>query len=202
MITLYDFAPSGNSYRARLFLSLLGLGYEKSLIDLGAGQHKEAAYLKLNPLGQVPTLVDDGEVIRDSCAILIYLSSKYDNTGNWSGKTAEEKAHIQEWLSTATREMMFGPARARAIKLFGRPFDLQEAQALAHQLFTDVMEPHLQQNQWLAASRPTIADIASYAYVTVSDEGEVFLDNYPNIRRWLKDVEALPGFVPMVRAGS
>ncbi len=202
MITLYDFSPSGNSYRARLFLNLLGLEYENSPIDLRQGQHKDAEFLKLNPLGQVPTLVDDGEVIRDSCAILIYLSDKYDSSGNWSGKTAEEKAHIQEWLSTAAREMMYGPARARAIKLFGRPFDLQEAQSLAHQLFTDVMEPHLHQNQWLAASRPTIADIASYAYVTVSDEGEVYLDNYPNIQRWLKDVEALPGFVPMVRASS
>jgi len=202
MITLYDFAPSGNAYRARLFLSLLGLEYEKSLIDLRLGQHKEAAYLKLNPLGQVPTLVDDGEIIRDSCAILVYLSDKYDSSGNWSGKTAAEKAHIQEWLSIAVREMILGPAFARAVKLFGRPYDLEEAQALAHQLFTDVMEPHLQQNQWLAASRPTIADIASYAYVTVSDEGEVFLDKYPNIQRWLKDVEALPGFVPMVRAGS
>ncbi len=202
MITLYDFPPSGNAYRARLFLNLLGLEYENSLIDLRSGQHKEEAYLKLNPLGQVPTLVDDGEVIRDSCAILIYLSDKYDSSGNWSGKTSQEKAHIQEWLSIAAREMMFGPARARAIKLFGRPFDMQEAQALAHHLFADVMEPHLKQNRWLAATRPTIADIASYAYVAVSDEGEVLLDNYPNIRRWLKDVEALPGFVPMVRANG
>ncbi len=202
MITLYDFAPSGNAYRTRLFLNLLGVSYENSPIDLSLGQHKEAAYLKVNPLGQVPTLVDDGEVIRDSCAILVYLSDKYDSSGNWSGKTSTEKAHIQEWLSIAVREMMFGPARARAVKLFGRSYDLEEAQVLAHQLFTDVLEPHLHQNQWLATSRPTIADIASYAYVTVSDEGEVYLDNYPNIQRWLKDVEALPGFVPMVRANS
>jgi len=200
MITLYDFPPSGNAYRARLFLSLLGLEYENSLIDLRLGQHKEESYMKLNPLGQVPTLVDDGEVIRDSCAILIYLSDKYDSSGNWGGKTAEEKAHIQEWLSIATREMIFGPAFARAVKLFGRPYDLEEAQALAHRLFTDVLEPHLDQNQWLAASRVTIADIANYAYVVVSDEGDVFLDDYPNIRRWLKDVEALPGFIEMPRA--
>jgi len=39
MITLYDFAPSGNAYRARLFLNLLGLSYEESLIDLRLGQH-------------------------------------------------------------------------------------------------------------------------------------------------------------------
>jgi len=200
MITLYDFPLSGNAYRARLFLSLLGLEYENSLIDLSLGQHKEAAYMKLNPLGQVPTLVDGGEVIRDSCAILIYLSDKYGSSGNWSGKTAEEKAHIQEWLSVAIREMVFGPAFARAVKLFGRPYDLEEAQALAHRLFADVMEPHLHQNQWLAATRPTIADIANYVYVAVSDEGDVFLNDYPNIRRWLKDVEALPDFIAMPRA--
>jgi len=200
MITLYDYPPSGNAYRARLFLSLLGLEYENSPINLAQGQHKEEGYMKLNPLGQVPTLVDDGEVIRDSCAILIYLSDKYGSSEKWSGKTAEEKAHIQEWLSIATREMILGPAYARAVKLFGRDYDLEEAQALAHRLFTDVMDPHLHQNQWLAATRPTIADIACYVYVAVSDEGEISLDDYPNIRRWLKNVEALPGFIAMPRA--
>jgi len=202
MMTLYDFPLSGNSYRARLFLSLLGLEYEKYPINLAQGQHKQESYLKLNPLGQVPTLIDGDEIIRDSCAILIYLSDKYDKSNNWSGQTASEKAHIQEWLSTATREMMFGPARARAVKVFGRAFDMDEAQALAHQVFTDVLEPHLAQNQWLAASRPTIADIAIYGYVAVADEGEVSLDDYPNIRRWLSDVEALPNFIAMPRAGS
>jgi len=202
MITLYDFPLSGNAHRARLFLSILGLEYENKRVSLPDGEHKQESYMKLNPLGQVPTLVDDDEVIRDSCAILVYLSAKYDNSGDWSGKTASEKAHIQEWLSTAAREMMFGPARARATLLFGRPFDLDEAQALAHQVFTDVMEPHLAQNQWLAAARPTIADIANYAYVAVADEGKISLDDYPNIRRWLQDVEALPGFVAMTRAGN
>ncbi len=202
MITLYEFPLSGNSHRARLFLSLLGVEYEKSPVNLAQGEHKQESYLKLNPLGQVPTLVDDEEIIRDSCAILIYLSDKYDTSGNWSGKTALEKAHIQEWLSIATREMMFGPARARAVKVFGRAFDIDEAQALAHLVFADVLEPHLAQNQWLAASRPTISDIANYPYVVVADEGEVSLDNYPNIRRWLSDVEALPGFIAMPRAGS
>lgn len=201
MITLYDFPLSGNAYRARLFLSLLGLDYKNSLIDLAQGEHKQEGYMKLNPLGQVPTLVDDNEIIRDSCAILIYLSEKYDDSGNWSCNTAAEKAHIQEWLSFAVREMVFGPAYARAVKVFGRAFDIEEAKTMSHRLFSDVMEPHLQQNQWLAAGRPTIADIANYPYTAVADEGEISLDDYPNIRRWLKDVEALPGFVAMPRAG-
>ena len=198
MITLYDMSLSGNAHRARLFLGLLGLEHEVKLISLPDGEHKKPDYMKLNPLGQVPTLSDGDEVIRDSCAILVYLADKYDASGDWSGKTPEEKAHIQEWLSTAAREMMFGPALARAIKLFNRPADLETAQALAHTIFTDVLEPHLAQNQWLAANRPTIADVAIYAYAAVSNEGEVMLDDYPHIRRWLKDVEALPGFVPMV----
>jgi len=202
MITLYDFPLSGNAYRVRLFLKLLGLEHETTLIDLARRQHKEEAYLKLNPLGQVPTLIDGDEIFRDSCAILIYLSDKYDNSGNWSGKTAEEKAHIQEWLSFAVHEMVFGPAFARAVKVFGRPFDFEEACTVSHRIFTDVMEPHLQQNQWLATQRPTIADIANYVYVAVCDEGDISLDAYPNIRRWLKDVEALPGFIAMPRAGE
>ena len=202
MITLYDFPLSGNAYRVRLFLSLLGLEHETTLVDLKLGQHKQDDYMKLNPLGQVPTLIDDEEIIRDSCAILIYLSEKYDHSARWGGQTAAEKAHIQEWLSFAVREMVFGPAYARAVKVFGRAFDIEEAKTMSHRLFSDVMEPHLRQNQWLAAGRPTIADIANYAYTAVADEGEISLDDYPDIRRWLSDVEALPGFVAMPRANG
>ncbi len=202
MITLYDLPMSGNAHRVRLFLNMLGLEYEHKIVNFADGEHKSEAYLKINPLGQVPALEDDGDIFRDSCAILIYLANTYDDAGKWCGNTAAEKAHIQEWLAISGRELFFGPAAARAAKVFGRELDFEKASADAHRLFGEVFDPHLSSHKWLAADRPTIADIANYSYVARAPEGQVMLDDYPNVRRWLKDVEALPGFVAMIKAGD
>jgi glutathione S-transferase len=77
MIKLYDVPLSGNCHKVRLMLSFLGIAYETQPIDLQAQDQKTAEYLAMNPLGQVPVLVDDGEVYRDSQAILVYLASRY-----------------------------------------------------------------------------------------------------------------------------
>ncbi|HEY3583408.1 MAG TPA: glutathione S-transferase N-terminal domain-containing protein, partial [Casimicrobiaceae bacterium] len=74
---LYDFPLSGNCYRVRLFLSLLGMHYELKPVDLVKGEHRQPPFLELNPRGQVPTLEDDGTVVWDSMAILVYLARKY-----------------------------------------------------------------------------------------------------------------------------
>ena len=66
MVKLYDFAISGNCHKARLMLSLLGLKYELIPVNQQASEHKSEMFLKLNPLGQVPVLIDGNVVIRDS----------------------------------------------------------------------------------------------------------------------------------------
>jgi hypothetical protein len=66
-ITLYDFPTSGHAHRIRLFLGLLGIEYDKVLVDMPGGGHKTPGYLALSPLGQVPTMVD-GDVIVDGRA--------------------------------------------------------------------------------------------------------------------------------------
>ncbi|MEE9160456.1 MAG: glutathione S-transferase N-terminal domain-containing protein, partial [Gammaproteobacteria bacterium] len=71
---LYRHALSGHSHRAELFLSLLGLDHSLIDVDLMNGEHKSDKFLKLNPFGQVPVLDDDGVIIFDSNAILVYLA--------------------------------------------------------------------------------------------------------------------------------
>jgi len=63
--------------------------------------------------------------------------------------------------------------------------------------FTGVLESHLDGRDWLVGNNPTIADVANYAYIAHAPEGDVSLDNYPNVRAWLGRIAALPGFVPM-----
>jgi glutathione S-transferase len=60
-----------------------------------------------------------------------------------------------------------------------------------------VLESHLDGRDWLVGNNPTIADVANYAYIAHAPEGDVTLDNYPNVRTWLGRIETLPGFVPM-----
>ena len=71
---LHHFPLSGHAHRAHLFLSLLGVEHEVSIVDLPNGAHKSPEFLKLNPLGQVPVLEDGDVVIADSIAIMTYVN--------------------------------------------------------------------------------------------------------------------------------
>jgi glutathione S-transferase len=65
---------SGNSYKLRILLSLLRVPHEVVIVDLANKQHKSAAFLKINPRGEVPALEDEGKVIWDSAACLVYIA--------------------------------------------------------------------------------------------------------------------------------
>ena len=128
--TLYDYPRSGHAHRVRLFLHLLGVEHDTVTIDMAAGEHKTSDYMKLSPLGQVPTLVDDDVVITDSTAAIIYLAKKYGDS-SWLPEDPAGAASIQRWLSAASGELYRGPVLARAGRLFGR--DVDYARALQNQ---------------------------------------------------------------------
>lgn len=195
LIKLHRFFLSGHSHRVELFLSLLKLPYELVDVDLAANAHKQPAFLAMNAFGQVP-VIQDGEVtLADSNAILVYLAGKYD-AGQWLPRDPVAAASVQRWLSVAAGPVAIGPARARLATLFKAPINAEEAIAQAHGLFA-VMEAELNTSPFLAGNAPTIADIANYTYIAHAPEGNVSLEPYPNLRSWLKRIEALPGFVPM-----
>ncbi|MCD9560930.1 hypothetical protein HAX54_019793 [Datura stramonium] len=76
-LQLYSYWRSSCAFRVRIALNLKGLEYEYKAVDLLKGEHRDPEYLKLNPLGYVPTLVDGDAVIADSFAIIMYLEEKY-----------------------------------------------------------------------------------------------------------------------------
>lgn len=194
---LYDLALSGHAHRARLFLSLVGADYETVPVDLAGGEHKSPAFLKINPFGQVPVLDDDGTIIPDSNAILIYVAKKLGRT-DWLPEDPEGAARVQRWLSVAAGPIAFGPAAARLVTVFGASFRLDEVIARAHAILA-LVEAELSARDWLAAAHPTIADVALYSYVVAAPEGNVDLAPYPAIRDWLSRIEELPGFLPFPR---
>jgi glutathione S-transferase len=196
-LTLYNYPTSGHAHRIRNFMSMLNLNYRKVPVNMRKGEHKDTQYLKLSPLGQIPTLTDGELVMTDSTEALVYLALQYGDE-KWLPRDPAGAAKVQRWLSAASAEVYRGPVLARAGVVFGRDIDMPRAEAEAERLFR-WMQEHLADRQWLAADHATIADIAVYTYVRVADEGGLSLAEYPAIERWLGDVEKLDGFEEMPR---
>lgn len=202
MVTLYDFELSAGCYAVRLMLSILGVAYETVSVDIYPGaDNRAASFLKLNPDGTLPVLVDDAVTAINAPRCLAYLASKYDPVRRWY---PEQGAHIPEvlgWLEFA-RGLSESAGVARTGVAFGWDADLPALQSEAHRLLRQLDE-HLwfgekQGRNWLVeAEHPTIADIAVFPDVVLSEEGGVSRQDYPAIRRWLDRVRRIPGFVVM-----
>ncbi|MBU6491207.1 MAG: glutathione S-transferase [Burkholderiales bacterium] len=199
-ITLYGTRLSGHSHRVELMLSILGLPYR--FVDAPAEVRRSAGFRALNPLGQIPVLDDGGVVLCDSNAILVYLARRYAPGSLWLPDDPVVASQVQRWLSIAAGEIRFGPGTARVIRLWGAPGDdVGPAIRIADRLMP-FMEQHLSGRRYLAAAHPTLADLACYSYIAHAPEGGIALTPYPNIRAWLAQVEALPGFVAMPVSAS
>jgi len=198
-VRLYRNPKSGHCHRVELMMSLLGVPCEPVDLDMAHGAHKAPDYLRISPLGQVPAIDDNGLTLADSNAILTYLVLRYGDAETWRGRTPVEAAEIQRWLSIAAGEIAAGPCAARLVTVFGATLDHEAAKRIAHALFK-TMDAHLQGREWLAADRPTLADIAGYSYIAHAPEGGVSLAPYPAIRAWLGRIEGLENFVAMARS--
>jgi len=193
-LVLHGLPLSGHTHRVELMLRMLDLPYR--FVPAPDEVRRGPDFLRLNPLGQVPVLEDDGLVFADSNAILVYLAKRYSPGGSWLPEAPEAAARVQRFLSIAAGELRYGPALARVIAVFGGDGDPERCRAIAERAFT-FLETHLADRTWLAADQPTIADLACYSYVAAAPEGGISLSDYPGIRAWLARVEALPGFKAM-----
>ncbi|MEM9653172.1 MAG: glutathione S-transferase family protein [Actinomycetota bacterium] len=205
MITLYDFVLSANCYKVRLFCGLLDVDYETVAIDFHPGrEHKGEAFRTINPLGHIPVLDDDGYLIRDAHAILIYLAVAYDPQRTWYPMNdAKRLGQVAQWMAFADGTANTASAARLHVNL-GYDFDVGKVRAGAHELFA-VLDEHLWFRErddgaggWLAEGHsPTIADVALFPDVALAEEGGVSLLDYPAVVRWADRVRQIPGFVVM-----
>lgn len=159
-IRLHGFALSGHCHRVELFLRLLDLPFELVPVDLAHGEQRTPEFLALNAFGQVPVIDDDGVVVPDSNAILVYLALRYA-APSWLPRDPQGAAAVQRWLSVAAGPLAFGAARARIVQLFKLSEDAQPAIDRAHALYRQVERIlDAQGATWLVSDAPTIADIA------------------------------------------
>ncbi len=199
---LYDYVLSGNCYKVRLLVSILGLKCKNRPVDFYPGaEHHGVEFKKINPLGQLPVLEDEGLVIRDAQAILLYLANRYDGSRQWwPSDDPCMVGNVMQWLTFADQITATASA-ARLHDVLGYELDIDAARAGAHRLFR-IAEDHLAEQEfhgrdWFVGSRPTIADIACFPYTALAGEGGVDLFYYPAIQRWIGRIAKLPGFVDM-----
>jgi len=188
----YVWKQSGNSYKLRVMLALLQVPHEEIMVDFPGGEHKQPAFLKLNPRGQVPVLVDGDLVLWDSSAALVYLARKFGGE-QWLPTPPAEMAQVMNWVAFSGNEMLFGLQHARrgVMRNVWTLGNLEQCQA-AGRIALDVLEQRLKKNDWLALGRPTIAEVACYAYAETAPEGKIALDPYPATVAWLARCKALP----------
>jgi glutathione S-transferase len=196
-LLLYDNQVSGNCYKVRLILSLLGIEFERR--ELSVVDHSDRADVLggLSPSLNVPTVVlEDGRPLGESNAILWYFA---DRT-RYLPDDAYERAQVLQWLFFEQYKHEPGIAVVRfwlSISESPPPAPEIEARRSAGRAALEVMERHLADREYFVAERFTIADIALYPYTHVAPEGGFDLEPYPAVRAWLGRVAAQPGFVPI-----
>jgi len=182
---LYDYLPSGNSYKVRLLLSYLGLDYEHVAIDIIKGETQTKAFKKINPAGQIPLLeLNDGRKLAESNAILFFLA---EGTPYWP-LPAFDQAKIMQWMFFEQYKHEPSIAVARYIHHYAMDTREAELPALMTKGYAalDVMEDYLSNQRWFSYGGRTIADISLYAYTHVAEEGGFDLSGYGYIRAWLE----------------
>jgi len=196
-VLLYDNPVSGNCYKVRLILSLLGIEFERRQVSVVDHSDRAEVLGGLSPSLNVPTVVlEDGRPLGESNAILWYFA---DGT-RYLPDAPYERAQVLQWMFFEQYKHEPGIAVVRfwvAISERRPPVADIEARRTVGYAALDAMERHLAEHEYFVGERFTIADIALYAYTHVAPEGGFDLDSYPAVRRWLERVAAQPGIIPI-----
>ncbi len=196
-VLLYDNPVSGNCYKVRLLLTLLGIDFERH--ELSVVDHSDRAEMLggLSPSLNVPTVVlEDGRPLGESNAILWYFA---DGTP-YLPDDPYHRAQVLQWMFFEQYKHEPAIAVVRfwvSISENPPPAADIEARRTAGRAALEVMERHLGDHEYFVGERFTIADIALYAYTHVAPEGGFDLEPYPAVRTWLERVAVQPGVVPI-----
>jgi glutathione S-transferase len=190
---LYEFAPT-RSIRVRWMLQELGVDFEAVTVNLAAGEHRHPEFLKLNPAGKVPVLVDDDLVLTESVAILLYLAEKYPHK-ELLPTDIKQRSQFYRWLLFTATELEQPLWRiARHTSLYPEHLRLTAEVSLARQDFTDmvaVMEEHMQGRQFIVGNTVTIADFVCAYTLDWANEVQL-LDGCPQLLRYMERMYARP----------
>lgn len=199
MYKVYGDYNSGNCYKIKLMLNLLGAEYEWIPVDILNGETQTEAFLAKNPNGKIPVLeLEDGTYLWESNAILNFLAegTPYLLT------EPRLRTQMLQWQFFEQYSHEPSIAVARFIQFYlGLPQDRLEEYKSMHKLgykALKVMEQQLIRTPFLVGDQFSIADVALYAYTHVAHQGGFDLAQFPAIEQWLSRVKEQPGYVGML----
>lgn len=197
MIKIYG-SPRSSAGRVYWLMEELGLTYERMPLNMSQREHKSPEYLKLNPNGKVPCLVDGNYIIWESMAITQYLTAKYNGNSPLLPKTPEEVGHIAQWSFWSILEMqkhavewliqvMFMPADKKD------PSIIERAQKSLIPLF-GILNQALENKNYLVGNRFTLADLHVASVVNVAVSLGFDTTPYPQVHSWAKACQDRPAW--------
>ena len=202
MITLYT-AGTPNGRKASVALEELGLPYTVRPMHLGDYEQKEPWYLKLNPNGRIPTIVDHDNsdfAVFESGAILVYLA---DKTGSLSPTDADGRSRVLQWLMFQMGGVgpMMGQANVFAHSAPERiEYEISRYQRECRRLF-EVLDRQLADHEYLAGAY-SIADIANWCWVYTYEQAGLSIEGLTNLQRWITTIAERPAVQRGIRIPS
>ncbi|MCE2680310.1 MAG: glutathione S-transferase family protein [Burkholderiales bacterium] len=193
--TLFGFPPSGNTHKIRMLMNFLNIECDEVNINLKNGEHKQAAFLAINPRGQVPALQTSEGLIIDSHAILVYLASLHGK-GKWWPESPLEQARLMEWISFSANEIHSGMASLRKHHRLGIPIAFEHALQVTENSMR-LLDKHLSMNYWLVGTEFSLADLCCLPYLALAHEAQFDLTPFPNVQAWIARCKQVPGITLM-----
>lgn len=196
MIKIYG-SPRTSAGRCFLVLEELGLKYEVAPLDMKEKrEHKSESFLKLNPNGKVPCLIDGDFVIWESLAINHYLVDKY--RPELLGKTSEERGLVQQWSVWALVELqppmvdmiiqlMFVPENKRDMSIVAKAKDRIPP-------YLSTLNHALKDKTYLVGGHLTLADLNVFSIVNIAISLKIPLNEFQHIEKWMTELKKRPSF--------
>ena len=194
-IKLHCFGESGNSYKAALTLELSGLEWEPVFVDFFLGEARTAEFRELNPMGELPVMIDGDITLSQSGVIQDYISSK---SGKLGARSAAERREILRWMFWDNHKMSSQAGTLRFLMNF-LPEEKRPAEVIAWlhgrlKAAYTVLDAALAQHSWLVGDTLTIADLACCGYLFYPEPFGFERADWPNIDPWLARISETPGY--------
>jgi glutathione S-transferase len=193
---LYCFAQSGNSFKAALFLNLIGADWKPIFVDYFNGETRSQAYRSdVNETGEVPVLIDGASKLAQSGVILTYLAER---TGRFVGTNDGERHEILRWILFDNHKFTSYLATYRFMLTFAKSGDPAVYEFLKGRITgaLAIVAKHLDSQPFIVGDKPTIADVSmcGYLFYPAQEFGFDIVHDYPAIDAWLGRLRALPGW--------
>lgn len=192
---LYCFGESGNAYKAALTMQLAGYPWEPVFVDFFGGETRSERYrAEVNPMGEVPVLIEGPMRLSQSGAIQSYVA---DRTGRFGGAPGE-RYEVLRWLLWDNHKLSSQAGSARFLSNFlpepKRPLPVIEFLMARLRGAYRVLEGHLQTREWIVGAEPTIADFSCCGYLYYPEPFGFDRAEWPAIDAWLSRIADLPGW--------